>query len=283
MEEKETKDSDAIDEDILNASVRHEGGTISRVNGMFVIRHPNIDKPRTLDSLDMAKTMLKTINNSHNKSMRELLRRAIMEKSKKMPIGTISHGRKKVAEGDWREVKKTGGGVRGTMGEDASKEKVLYRSGKGTVTQSGNMFRVHHPSMHEDHHVNSLKSAKDILARIDAGSAEKDQHMGLSDEPESKKADSGSKTGLEGIKNILGITGKIKWSSITRQQASKAIGESRGMSKKLWDRLRSIESGGASDKGRTKKKLRKSVVALVILKKGYDVDSNILYSPSDFI
>ena len=220
MGEKTSTTDSKDDEEALVSSVSYEGGTISRIDGAFVIRHPNIDKPRTLDSLDMAKAMLKTINSSHGKSMREALRGAIMEKSRKMPIGTISHGRKKVAEGDWREVKKT----------DVKKE-----------------------------------------------------GMGLPDEPDRPKTDSTSKTsGLEGVKNSLGIQGKIKWNSITKQQATKAINESRGMSKQLWDKLRSIESGGMSNR-KKKKKLRKSAVCLVILKKGYRADPNILYSPSDFI
>jgi len=253
MGEKTPTTDSKDDEEALVSSVSYEGGTISRIDGAFVIRHPNIDKPRTLDSLDMAKAMLKTINSSHGKSMREALRGTIMEKSRKMPIGTISHGRKKVAEGDWREVKKEGS-------ERKTYTALVRRRIEGTTGKGPKNFYDEEMPI-----------------------AEAERHMGLPDEPDRPKTDSTSKTaGLEGIKNSLGIQGKIKWSSITKRQATKAMGESRGMSKQLWDKLRSIESGGMSDR-KKKKKLRKSAVCLVILKKGYRADPNILYSPSDFI
>lgn len=48
---------------------------------------------------------------------------------------------------------------------------------------------------------------------------------------------------MAGIRNSLGITGRIKWKNITKMQATKAIGSSLGMPKAMYNKLRQKELG----------------------------------------
>jgi len=108
-------------------------------------------------------------------------------KARKMPVGTVSKGHKKVAEGKWVTVKQDT--PSGSTGETASIEKKVNKQ-------------------------------YDELSR---------------------------NLGFDG--------GKIKWKEVTKQMASKALNNSKGMSKAYYDRLRGIESGGKS----LRKKIRKSI------------------------
>jgi len=126
-----------------------------------------------------------------------------MEKSRKMPIGTVSRGYTKMAEGKWVKIKQP--------------------------TQ--------------------------VKAESESETSESKQ----SDAAPKKKTDGG----YSEISHAMGFNGgKIDWKSVTKQQASKALNSSHGMSKAYYDRLRGIESGGKSLKA--KKKLRKSSMALCI-------------------